>query len=689
MSSGTTRLRKLLAPRSIAAVGGQWAANVIEQALLIGFEDELWPVHPTKRSVHGIRCYRSVADLPAAPDACFIGVNRFQTLPIVEQLAARGAGGAVCFASGFDELDGNEGNALSLQERLVAASGTMPLLGPNCYGFVNYLDGVCLWPDLHGGGRCESGVALVAQSSNIAINLTMQLRGLPLACVVTVGNQAAVSIGEAGTALLQDDRVSALGLYIEGFGNVRAFEQMAELARQLNKPVVAIKAGRSAQSQQVMMSHTSSLAGNNNAADVFLKRLGIARVDSLDVLLETLKLLHVHGALPCNTLQSLSCSGGEAALVADAVSAHALELPALDEQQCDELQTVLGPLVALANPLDYHTFIWNDPLKLAATFTAMLRRPVALSLLVIDMPRGDCSNAESWQVALAAWVKAAQETGSRTALLVTLNENLSDSQAQQLIKQGVVPLLGVNAAIAACAAASFIGTSRPLSVVPVLQPDRGAGLAQLLGSETSHRLLEAHDVITPRWCVFSREDPIIQIKLPAPWPLVLKGNAIAHKTELDAVALDLQSIDDIRLAVENMPESVSTFILEEQITGAVMELLVGFTADPVLGFLLTVGAGGTDTELHADAAHALLPVNEKQIAQLLRSLRFAPKLYGYRGQPAVSEPVLIEAIMRLQKLVFAHHDRLVELEINPLIVTTDRAVVADVLITMNGAPNDT
>ena len=139
----------------------------------MGFDGPVWPVHPVRAQIGGLPCVPTLADLPAPPDATFIGVNRHATLDVVEELAAMGAGGAICFASGWRETGDGD-----LQDRLVKKAGTMPILGPNCYGLINYLDGALLWPDQHGGRRVARGVALLSQSSNIAINLTMQALAL-------------------------------------------------------------------------------------------------------------------------------------------------------------------------------------------------------------------------------------------------------------------------------------------------------------------------------------------------------------------------------------------------------------------------------------------------------------------------------------------------------------------------------
>jgi len=193
------RFARLLAPKSIAVFGGQWATSVIQQCKKLGYTGEIWPVHPSRSSIEGMACYKSPEDLPYAPDASFIGVNNESTISVVANLAALGAGGAIC----------------------------MPVLGPNCYGLINCLDRVALWPDQHGAAAVDSGVAIITQSSNIAINLTMQQRGLPVAYVITVGNQAQATHAELANAIIEDERVTALGLHVEGFSDVRAFEKLS------------------------------------------------------------------------------------------------------------------------------------------------------------------------------------------------------------------------------------------------------------------------------------------------------------------------------------------------------------------------------------------------------------------------------------------------------------------------------
>ena len=339
-----TRLDRLLRPRHIAVLGAGWALNVIEQCRKMGFQGSVWPVHPTKPEIGGLKAYPRLADLPEAPDATFIGVNRLATLDVVAELAAMGAGGAICFASGWTEA-GEPG----LQDQLVAAAGEMPILGPNCYGVINYLDGALLWPDQHGGVPVAKGVALVSQSSNIVINLGMQQRGLPVAYVACLGNAAVVGLAELTGALLDDPRVTAVGLYIEGIDDAPAFAALAEKARRMGKGVVAIKSGKTELSRTAAASHTASLAGGGAASSAFLRQIGVAEVNTPSELIETLKIFHVHGPQIGTRLCSLSCSGGEAGLVADLAAPHGLEFPPVPQATHDRLFAVLGEIPTISN----------------------------------------------------------------------------------------------------------------------------------------------------------------------------------------------------------------------------------------------------------------------------------------------------------------------------------------------------
>jgi acyl-CoA synthetase (NDP forming) len=677
----TRNLSRLFRPRSIAVFGGgAWGPAVVEQCQKMGFDGEIWPVHPTRDEMHGLPCSRTVEDLPSAPDASFIGVNRNLTIDVVERLAQRGAGGAVCFASGFKESEGEIGGGADLQARLLAAAGDMPILGPNCYGLINYLDGALLWPDQHGGRRVDSGVAILTQSSNILINMTMQARGLPIAYCVAAGNQAQTGLAEMAMAVLDDPRVTAIGLHIEGIGDVRAFEALAAKARAMRKPIVALKVGRSDQARAGTVSHTASLAGTDAASRAFLTRLNMPTLRSIPEFLETLKLLHVHGPLPGRNLCSMSCSGGEASLIADAAVGRSVAFRKLTGDERDKVKATLGEIVTVANPLDYHTFIWDNEPAMTATFTAMVGCGFDLAILVLDFPRLDrCSDA-SWNSAVRAIAAAQKATGGRIAVVASMPENMPEVRADQIMALELAPMLGLDEVLAAAEAAAAVteGWAKP-EPSPVLLGTDSDAPAQLLDEAAAKANLAHHGLPVPDGAIATTPEEAVAIATRIGFPVVLKGRGIAHKTEAGAVRLNLRSGEAVTAAARDM-NYASGWLVERMVEGMVAELILGIVRDPAYGYTLTIGAGGILTELLADSVTCMIPATEADIRTAMAGLKTAALLTGYRGRAHGNIDAVVSACMALQTYVAEMDDRLEELDINPLIVTPHGAVAADALI---------
>ncbi len=675
-------LERLFRPTTIAVVGGgTWCGNVIRKCREIGFAGPVWPVHPERAEIAGERAFRDIGALPDAPDATFVGVNRRTTIEVVAELRGRGAGGAICFAAGFAEARGEAADGPNLQSLLLAAAGEMPIIGPNCYGFVNYLDGALLWPDQHGGVRCERGVAIITQSSNIAINMTMQRRGLPIAYVVTAGNQAQTGFAEIGEALLADTRVTVLGLHIEGIGDLRAFERLISAAYELGKPVIALKVGRSDQARTAAISHTASLAGSDAGSRALFARLAVGQVDSIPEFLETLKLLHLVGPLSSNRIASMSCSGGEASLMADLAADRDVTLPPLTEMQRTGLRAALGRMVNLANPLDYNTYIWPRVDAMAATFAAMMDPSIALGLVVLDFPRGDRCDASDWDKVIEAVAQAREARGLPMAVVASLPENLPEAIADRLIGLGIVPLSGMSEAMKAVSVAAWMGRAHA-KALPVLLP-RVPLDPKVLSEAEAKAALAAFGLRVPRGerTVSAAAAGAAAGRLG--YPVVLKSEGVAHKTEAGAVRLKLSDGDAVESAALEM--SAESFLVEEMVTDSVAELLIGVVLDPAHGYILTLGAGGVLTELMADTTSLLVPASADAVEAALRKLRMFPLLEGYRSKPGADLTAVVKAVLAVQAYVEENHGRVEEVEINPLLCCRGRAVAADALIRIGEA----
>jgi acyl-CoA synthetase (NDP forming) len=635
----------------------------------MGFAGDIWPVHPSRETVEGYRCYRDVSALPGIPDASFIGVNRHATVGIVDSLSRVGAGGAVCYASGFNEVADGE----ALNDALLAAAGSMPILGPNCYGLINYLDGALMWPDQHGGERVECGVALFSQSSNIGLNLTMQSRGLPIAYLLALGNQAKTGLADALEAALDDPRVTAVGLYIEGFVDVPAFERAMRRATEQRVPVAALKSGASNQGARITQSHTASMAGSDEAADALFARLGIARVNDLDTLIEVLKLLHVHGPLAGNRLCSMSCSGGEASLMADAVISRDLVFPELNMAQHQAVADTVHELVSVSNPLDYHTFDWNREEELCATYSAMLGCGFDLSLLVLDFPRADRCDLETWGPAVSAIGRAAHDTGVPTAVVASLPESMPESVARQLIADGIVPLCGLRQALDAAQAAATIGAAwqRQLPDTALPGPSRATGHVLTRVDEWQAKVELAQAGLTvPRGQRVRSLKALMAAAQSLDFPLALKvcDADIAHKSEHNAVILNIRDQDALSGYGQDLFARYPQLLVEEMVTDAVCEMIVGVSQDPAIGPWMLLGSGGIQAELAPDRTVVLLPADCAMLERALASLKAYPLLVGFRGTPIADTAALLQALQQVGEFALARKDSLVELELNPLLV---------------------
>jgi acetyl-CoA synthetase len=668
-------LTRLLKPKSIAVIGGgAWCASIISAAKQIGFDGALHPVHPTGKQIAGHKSLRSLEEVPSPIDAAFIGVNRHATLDVVAQLRRLKAGGAICFASGFSEAAAEDAAAQDLQAALIEAAGEMPILGPNCYGFVNAFDGCAIWPDQHGCSRVQRGVAILTQSSNIAINLTMQNRGLPIGYMLTCGNQAQTAQTDIALQLLDDERVTAIGLHIEGFGNLRGWEALAQKARSKGVTLIALKSGVSQQAQAAAVSHTASLTGSDTGADAFLQRLGIRRARSLPVFLESLKLAHQFGPLSSNRIASISCSGGEAALAADTAQGTGLIFPPLNPRQAKDLSAALGPMVAMANPLDYHTYIWRDQAAMTQAWAAMADDEIAMTLLVSDYPRADLCDASDWECVTQAAIEATRRTGRPYAVVASLAELLPEQTAKTLMDHGVGAIHGLDHGLEALDV-----MSRPMAppAEPVLLPgiDRDA---ELVNEQSAKLALAAHGLTIPPSVTVTDRSTAGQAAADIGFPVALKTLGLAHKTGANGLALGLTTRAEVEIAAPRLADG--PLLVERMVAGTLAEVLVGVTRDPAHGFVLTLGAGGTMTDVLRDRASLLIPATRAEVTARLKDLNIAPLLEGFRGNPPVDLDALLAAIDAVQAYVLANAERVEEVEINPLICTQDNAIAADALI---------
>jgi acetyl-CoA synthetase len=386
----------------------------------------------------------------------------------------------------------------------------------------------------------------------------------------------------------------------------------------------------------------------------------------------------------------MSCSGGEAALIADLAADRALDFPPIPEANAQRLQGLLSEKVHIANPLDYHTYIWGNKPANTAVFGEMLRSGFDLNLLILDQPRTDRGLVPDggFAAARAAIVEAVASTGARAAVVASLPENMSEEDAGALMAAGVAPLQGIGDALTAIASAANFGAARAKKAgLIALQPATTVDIskARVFSEYDSKRLLARHGLdLPPSRIATAIEAASTAAALGFPVAVKIHTDKIAHKSDVGGVKLGLRSRADVADAVDSMSHLGDRFLVERMVEGPVAELIVGVMRDPQFGPTLTIGAGGLLVELLQDAATMLLPVTAEEVREKLMSLRMARLLEGFRGKPRGDIRAAVKAILAVADFAQRHASTLVELDVNPLFVLPEGrgAVAADALIRM-------
>ena len=680
-----TNLSRLISPKSIAVVGNRGANFAIRESKKLGYNHKIWAIHPTLDFLEGIKCYKDIKDLPEAPDATFIAVNAESAIDIVADLKSIGGGGAVLYASGFGEL-GEKG--IKRNQRLEEAADGMPLIGPNCYGFINSLDGVALWPDVHGCEPVSSGVAIITQSGNIGLNITMQSIGLSIAYMFTLGNQTNTNIADIINAMLDDNRVNAIGLHIEGISDIKSFDVAARRALDKKIPIVAIKSGRTDVSAKIALSHTSSMTGLDQLFNVFFERLGIARVDTVPEFLETLKLLSILGTIDHNGVASMSCSGGEAGMMADLIDGLDITFPSLDDLHKDRVKKALNDFVEVDNPLDYHTFIWGDRKRTSECFKQMISGNFAATMLLLDWPSNQKSEQKDWDLTLLALSDAISGTSEKTIVLASIADCMPKRIIKECKKYGIAPMIGLDICLKALNHSYRIGLSfqkSEMQSIDILRSPSDPNKSSTLTEFEGKKLLKKYGVPVPDGEIISSSSEALIVADKIHYPVTLKvSNAeLVHKTDLGAVLLNINDPIELEKACQDLFKIGPSLLIEKMVHDPVAELIIGMDHDPIFGKYIVIGSGGILVELFKDSCPLLLPVSREDASMALLKLKIYPVINGYRNSPAGDLEAIIDAVLSVIKLI--SENDIAELDINPLLVLKGGSgvIAVDALIKLN------
>ena len=682
---------RLLSPRHIAFVGGRDALIAIGEAKRRGFKGEYWPVNPRREELGGFPCFADIHALPEAPDAVFLAIPAPAAVAATRTLRDMGAGGIACYTAGFKEA-GPDGQ--KLEQDLLEAVGDMALIGPNCYGIINYLDDSALWPFAHGGSCPGYGAAIITQSGMLSSDISMSQRSLPFTHMVSAGNQAVLGIEDFIDILCENPATKAIGLHIEGLSDIPKFEKAALKALAHETPIVALKTGKSEIGSALTYSHTGSLSGSKELYEALFERLGIISVTNPSQLIETLKYLCVVDRPTGKKIAGFTCSGGGATMLADYGEEIGLEFPSFDRPATKMLEQHLPSIATVSNPLDYTTPIWGQPEFTEPVFRAALEHnDVQAAVLVQDYPAEGLDESKIfYQNDALAFATAAKSLGIPAAICATIPENFDTASREFLIAQGVAPMQGIEETLNAVSSAVWWRArcdqlrNNPYELMASAMPMEGT--AQMNEAE-GKALVQSFGVDIPKGAV-THIDGLTSVAEDIGYPVVLKmiGAGLEHKTEAGAVAVSLKSAAELRDAAKMMIRSVQQFdpdclsdqfLVETMAAPPLAELVVAIRQDQQFGWVLAIGSGGVFVELIGEVKHLLLPTNAESIETALRTLKIGKLLNGFRGAEPANFKSLSNQILTLCQKIQKSAPHITEIEINPLFVYSDNIMAVDVL----------
>lgn len=685
-------LDALFKPRSVAFIGGSNLVPTLNYHRDLGFAGDTWVVNPKHKEIADYPCLPSVAALPQAPELAYVAIQREAAVEVIAALRDKGCKAVVCHAAGFAET-GDSG--VQLQARLVAAAGEMVLLGPNTAGVVNYVDPMAAMMEHFGVTRVERGVAICSQGGGFLCDAVFGDRGLAITHMVGGGNQAALGLEACVAYLLEDARVSAVGLSFEGLQNIAALRRAAAKALHLGKPIVAIKFGKTAAGANAAASHTASMTGGGAAWQALFDRLGIISTDSESEFFETLKLIDAGQIPKGRRVFAASVSGVMGVMLADHLSAAGFELPQPGGVCAARLRELLPAIATPCNPQDVTMLAWNDAQLQTKIYAALLDEGCDIAMMVQNYPRSgmwDASEYEAQVTALGAACAGRDIAALQLAPMVDCFPAAARAHTQQL---GLAAMQGLEECIKALSHAVWWYERRAQ-----LQAE---GLAQLeespapvaagvrVDESEAKRQLAAAGVAVPAMRVVAADDAaaVAEAAAAVGFPVVVKAvdAALLHKSEVGAVRIGLTNAEEVAAAVVQMrsdlqryaPQTVfSSVLVEAMVTDSVAEVMASVTSDASVGAVMLLAAGGEAAELWNDSTMLAAPFSRAELTRALQRLKIAKRLHGWRGKPAADMQALLHLLEKLA--AFALAAGVEEVEVNPVIVGQRGAWAADAVL---------
>ncbi|MEP7033201.1 MAG: acetate--CoA ligase family protein [Actinomycetota bacterium] len=691
-SDGRGALECMLDARSVAVVGasvreGSVGHEVVRQLIAGGFDGTAYPVNLKYEEILGLPCFPSVTEVPGPVDLVVLAVSNAQLEEQLRLAVAAGARSAAIYASGYeDPRDG----APSLTERLsmIARGAGMPICGGNGMGFLNIerrlrICGFFQPPDLVPGP-----ITFVSHSGSAFSAMLHNDRGLRFNLVVSAGQELVTTASDYVAYALGLDSTKAIGMFIETVRDPGRFRSVLGAAADRDVPVVVLKVGREALTQQMVTAHSGALAGEDGAYEALFDAYGVLRVESLDELADTLALMSSGRRAGPGGLASVHDSGGERALMVDAAAAAGVRFAEISPATSDRMAELLDEGLLPVNPLDF----WGTGRDAHEVVTGCMRAlladdDVAALAFSVDLTTED--NPEMGYIGMARAVFT--ETEKPMAMLSNLSSGIDRGDAELLDEAGIPVLESTHTGLAAFRHLFAYRDARVLpplsgsSPVPEDVRERwrtrlasGDAVGELEGLE----LLAAYGVPV----VASRRAGTIEEAVAAAeelgWPVALKTAMpnIAHKTEVGGVMLGLDGPFALAEAYGTLAEALGPQVTVARMAPAGVEMALGVVRDPQFGPLVLVAAGGVLVELLHDRRMALPPLDASRARSMIDRLNVRPLLDGLRGAPAADVTSLAQAIVGVSWLAHDVGDLLEALDVNPVICGPGGCLAVDALV---------
>lgn len=692
-------LDAILKPQTIAVIGASRTANTIGNQIVSnlvrqGFTGAVYPVNPRATAIHALPCYASVGDIPDPIDLAIVSVPKEAVLAVARDCVDAGVRGLVVISAGFREIGGAGAERERELLALVRSAG-IHMIGPNCMGVLNanpeYGMNATFAPTMPPAGN----VAFVSQSGALGLSVLDYAReyGIGISQFVSVGNKADVSGNDLLVQWENDADVSVILMYVESFGNPQKFLEIATRITR-RKPIVALKSGRSSAGAGAASSHTGALAASDVAVDALLAQAGVLRASSVEELFDIAMAFGSRGLPRSRRTAVLTNAGGPAILLADALEAQQLQLPALAQETVDSLKPVLAEEAAIRNPLDMIASANPESYRLA--LGQMLRDPGIDSVVAVFVPPMGVRQQD-----VAEAIVSAASVSEKPVLAVLMGREGLPQGRSELKDAGIpayiFPESAARALAALCRYQERLDRSDAHEPPARANTDvarklidgvRAAQRLRLLEHEAL-QLVEAYGVPVAAFRFAATRDAAVAAAAEIGLPVVLKivSRDVVHKSDVGGVRAGIRTLVEVADAFDAILNAAAAAraelsgVLVQRMAHSGRELIVGSSRDPQFGPLVMFGLGGVLVEVVQDVVFRLAPLSSADAREMLRQIRGTRILAEFRGQPAIDQDALVAALRAVARLA-VDFPEIGEIEINPLLAAADGMLALDARVSL-------